>query len=64
MSYCIVKIMENKDGGNPIHHIIIDSQAEVMEFTNGGEAEKYRSLLEANSDSGHKYVLKKIGTTE
>jgi len=61
MSYCIVKIMENKDGGRPIHHIIIDSMAEVMEFTEEETAKTYKDLLEANSDSGHKYVVKKIG---
>ena len=61
MSYCIVKIMENKNGGKPIHHIIVDSTAEVMEFKDDKTAEDYRSLLENNSDSGHKYVLRKIG---
>lgn len=61
MSYCIVKIMNNREGGKPIHHIIIDSTAEVMEFSKEEKAEQYRSLLEANSDSGHRYVVKKIG---
>lgn len=61
MTYCIVKIMENKNGGKPINCIIIDDQCEVMEFENEDKAESFRLILETNSDSGHTYILKKIG---
>ena len=40
--------------------IILDSQNEVMEFETEEEAEKLRKLFETNSDSGHKYILKKL----
>ena len=61
MSYCIVKIMKNENGGNPIHSVIIDSLSEVMEFDTPERAEATREMFERNSDSGHKYIVKKIG---
>ena len=61
MSYCIIKIMENEKG-KPIHSVIIDNLSEVMEFNTPEEAEKYRTIFEKNSDSGHEYYLKKLGS--
>jgi hypothetical protein len=40
--------------------ILLDSQDEVLEFEKLEEAEKFRDLLQLNSDSGHKYLIKKI----
>jgi hypothetical protein len=63
MSYCIVKIMKNEHGGKPIHSVIIDGLSEVMEFDTPEEAEKTRAMFERNSDSGHEYIVKKIGSS-
>ena len=63
MSYCIIKMVEikNTDTNNKILPVILlDSQDEVLEFENLDEAEKFRDLLQLNSDSGHKYLIKKI----
>ena len=40
--------------------IIIDTHNEVLEFETYEEADKLRDLMEANSDSGHRYEVKKI----
>jgi hypothetical protein len=38
----------------------LDSNSEVWEFDTQFEAEKIREIFEKNSDSGHKYEVKKI----
>jgi len=35
-----------------------------MEFDDKGAADDFRTILETNSDSGHSYVLKKIGQSD
>ena len=57
--FVIVKFIKNNRGVEmPV--IIIDSHNEVLEFETYEEAEKLRNLMEANSDSGYKYEVKKI----
>ena len=41
--------------------IILDSEGEVLEFDTMEQAEDMRGRFEINSDSGHKYRIKKIG---
>jgi hypothetical protein len=41
--------------------IILDSEGEVLELDTIEEAEDMRARFEINSDSGHKYRIKKIG---
>ena len=41
--------------------ILLNGESEVMEFDTIDEAEEMRNRFEVNSDSGHRYVLKKIG---
>ena len=64
MSYCIIKNIkvENKDTNiNKILPVILlDNQDEVLEFENFDEAEKFRVLLQKNSDSNHEYLVKQI----
>jgi len=44
--------------------ILLNNQSEeVMEFDTIDEAEEMRNRFEINSDSGHRYILKKIGGT-
>jgi hypothetical protein len=47
--------------GIKIHVILINSQCEIWEFDSYEEAEQMRKVFEANSDSGYKYTVKKIG---
>lgn len=57
--FVIVKFIKNNRGVEmPV--IIIDTHNEVLEFETYEEAEKLRNLMEANSDSGYKYEVKKI----
>lgn len=57
--FVIVKFIKNSKGVEmPV--IIIDTHNEVLEFETYEEAEKLRDLMEANSDSGYKYEVKKI----
>lgn len=48
------------DSGKILPVILIDSENEILEFKNYEDAEKLKNLFELNSDSGHKYEVKKI----
>ena len=41
--------------------IMLDSQSEILEFETDEEALRLADLMNANTDSGHKYIVKKIG---
>jgi hypothetical protein len=58
--YVIIKEMTN-NMDIKIHVILINSQCEIWEFDSYEEAEQMRKVFEANSDSGYKYTVKKIG---
>jgi hypothetical protein len=60
MSYLIIKEIKS-DNGKVLPVILLDSQADVMEFDNREEADKMVAVLNINSDSGHTYRTKKIG---
>ena len=64
MSYCIIKNIKIKNESSDIPKILpvilLDSQDEVLEFENFDEAEKFKVLLQKNSDSNHTYLLKEI----
>jgi len=57
--YCIVKIIKTLDG-KQLPVIMLDSYDEVWEFSNPDEAIKMAEILTKNSDSGHKYYVKKV----
>jgi hypothetical protein len=40
--------------------IMLDSQSEVLEYDNKDKAQEMVNILNTNSDSGHKYELKKV----
>jgi len=40
--------------------ILLNSDTEVWEFETREEAEKMKEIFQTNSDSGHKYEVKKI----
>ena len=41
--------------------ILLDGENEILEFDTKEDAEDMRLRFEINSDSGHKYRIKKIG---
>jgi len=63
MSYLIIKEIKS-DNGKILPVVLLDSQADVMEFENKEEADKMAAMLNINSDSGHTYRVKKIGEKE
>jgi len=59
--YFIVKYIPNSNGVEmPV--LIVDTHSEVLEFSTNEEAEKVKNIFQANTDSGYKYVVKKVGT--
>ncbi len=58
--YVIVKFVKQQTSEVKLPVIILDNHGEVMEFETEEQAEEIRSLFELNSDSGHKYQVKKI----
>lgn len=63
MSYLIIKEIKS-DNGKILPVVLLDSQADVMEFETREEADKMAAVLNINSDSGHTYRVKKIGEKE
>ncbi len=56
--WVIVKMIKNQSGIElPV--ILVDSHSEIMSFDSEDEAIKMKDIFEKNSDSGHKYVVKK-----
>lgn len=59
--YIIVKLVKNSNGVEmPV--VLIDDHSEVWEFESEKEADSIRTILEKNSDSGHRYIVKKVGS--
>ena len=63
MSYLIIKEIKSNNG-KILPVVLLDSQADVMEFEEKEEADKMAAILNINSDSGHTYRVKKIGAAE
>ena len=57
--YIIVKHIKTEHN-TTLPVVIVDTQCEVLEFDSIEEAEKMKNIFEVNSDSGHKYEVKKI----
>jgi len=61
MSYIIIKMVKDTNREKELPVIILDVENEVLEFETEKDAEIVRLRFEINSDSGHKYKIKKIG---
>lgn len=57
--YVIVKHIKTENKKR-VPVILLDSQGEIWEFDTEESAEEMRAIFELNSDSGHKYEVKKI----
>jgi hypothetical protein len=56
--WVIVKMITHHTGVQlPV--ILVDSHSEIMSFETEEEALMMKILFEVNSDSGHKYIVKK-----
>lgn len=58
-SYCIKKEMLDKKG-NKVHVLMTDGSSEILELDKE-TAKKMEEVLNANTDSGWKYKVIKIG---
>lgn len=56
--WVIVKMITNHTGIQ-IPVILVDNLSEILSFQTEEEALKMKALFEVNSDSGHKYIVKK-----
>jgi hypothetical protein len=57
--YIIIKYVKNGQGVElPV--ILLNSHSEILELETFEEATKMKELFETNSDSGHRYEVKKI----
>ena len=61
MSYVMIKTIRNEVKKIDLPVIMLDSQSEILEFETEEEALKLTEFMNANTDSGHKYSIKKIG---
>lgn len=57
--YVIIKHVKT-DNRKRLPVILLNSESEIWEFDSIEEAEKMREIFELNSDSGHKYEVRKI----
>ena len=60
MNYVIIKKIIDPRSHKELPVIILDTHGEVLEYNTIEEAEEMRARFEVNSDSGHKYTIKKI----
>ena len=57
--YVIVKHVKTQDD-RTLPVIMLDTQGEVWEFESKDDAEQMCNILNTNTDSGHKYEVKKV----
>jgi hypothetical protein len=60
--YVIIKQVKvnSKDIRKKLPVIMLDSQGEVWEFDNKDKAQEMVNIFNTNTDSGHKYEVKKV----
>jgi hypothetical protein len=58
--FVIVKEIKNKKTGNVLPVILLDGHDQVLEFGDELKASELTIILNKNSDSGHKYLVKKL----
>jgi len=58
--YVIVKHVKMADDKKRLPVILLNPNTEIWEFDSLEEAENMKNIFETNSDSGHKYEVKKI----
>jgi len=57
--YVIIKHVKTQNN-RLLPVIMLDTQSEVWEFDNKDKAQEMTNILNTNTDSGHKYEVKKV----
>jgi hypothetical protein len=57
--YVIIKQVKTQNG-RFLPVILLDTQGEVWEFDNEDKAQEMVNIFNTNTDSGHKYEVKKV----
>jgi len=57
--YLIIKHVKTHNG-RILPVVMLDTHGEVLEFDNEAKAQEMANILNKNTDSGHKYEVKKI----
>lgn len=57
--YVIIKHIKT-ESKKRVPVILLNSESEILEFETLESAEKMKEIFELNSDSGHRYEVKKI----
>jgi len=57
--YVIIKHVKTQNN-SLLPVIMLDTQSEVWEFDNKDKAQEMANILNTNTDSGHKYEVKKV----
>jgi hypothetical protein len=58
--YVIIKHIKLDENKKRVPVILLNTESEIWEFDTEKDAEKMKVIFELNSDSGHKYEVKKI----
>lgn len=58
--YIIIKEIESTKG-TKLPVIMLNGQAEILEFEKEDEALNFADIMNTNTDSGHRYSVKKVG---
>ena len=60
--YIIIKNVRNARTGKSLPVVVLGAECEILEFSSFEAAEAMRLLFSQNSDSGHVYEVKKVGS--
>mgnify|MGYP003663687316 CR=1 FL=1 len=58
MAYNIIKIMINPKTGSKTHVLLTDGLSQIWDINKKEEAIRITSMLNENTDSGHKYEIR------
>ena len=60
--YLIIKHVKNMRTGKSLPVVVLGAENEILEFSDLESAEAMRLLFSQNSDSGHVYEVRKVGS--
>ena len=58
MAYNIIKIMMDPNTGKKTHVLLTDGLSQIWDIKKKEEATRIATMLNENSDSGHKYEIR------
>ena len=58
MAYNIIKVMMDPKTGTKTHVLLTDGLSEIWDIKKKEEATRIATMLNENSDSGHKYEIR------